>query len=380
MPTSWLIILITMSLTSCVSTKGSKPRPQVTRKTPSMQIEKPGRKVGALVELPPTDLSNPTSQVALVEFVRRHAGAKIALSAQDRTMIDQIINGPSPQSLAAAALSLAILAEISNDGSSQPSNESSFEEQELYNSNTAAIQPIGVNSTPMSTYFTARGLSMVTCFKENTFLKTHSVFQRLQEYSVSLTGQSDPATAELNSIIAAEANRWSSLMSSSHSGESIDAIDSHSTRPITEHSTQVYFSPADLRSGDNVLMEAQDLAAAKRYSEAIAKAKIVSNQNPMFREAQDKIKTFSNEAVRELRQKAAQAFQNALPVADQQAKMAYLVEAKEYLETALQQYPMADQLDTVRENLSVISKDLSSLQTENDTERPSDQPEQNSAR
>jgi hypothetical protein len=68
--------------------------------------------------------------------------------------------------------------------------------------------------------------------------------------------------------------------------------------------------------------------------------------------------------VQDLRQKAAQAFQNAMPVADNRAKAVYLKQAKDLLEQALKDYPVADQLDTVRDNLAVITRDLSGIDRE----------------
>ncbi|MCX6130965.1 MAG: hypothetical protein NTX25_18145, partial [Proteobacteria bacterium] len=88
----------------------------------------------------------------------------------------------------------------------------------------------------------------------------------------------------------------------------------------------------------------------------------IENSDPFFDQAKEKIKVYSNRAVQDLRQKAAQAFQNAMPVADDRAKLAYLKQAKDLLELALKEYPTADQLDTVRENLAVITRDLSGLE------------------
>ena len=69
-------------------------------------------------------------------------------------------------------------------------------------------------------------------------------------------------------------------------------------------------------------------------------------------------------AVQDLRQKAARAFQSSLPVVDIKTKAAYLVEAKNYLEEALKEFPAADHLATVRENLAVITRDLQTISEE----------------
>ena len=120
----------------------------------------------------------------------------------------------------------------------------------------------------------------------------------------------------------------------------------------------------DLLYGDSILMQAKKFASKGSFKQAILKARIVKNNDPYYPEAIDKIKFFSNLAVQDLRQKAARAFQSSLPVVDIKTKAAYLVEAKNYLEEALTDFPAADHLTTVKENLAVITKDLETISEE----------------
>lgn len=120
-------------------------------------------------------------------------------------------------------------------------------------------------------------------------------------------------------------------------------------------------NPAALRGGDSLLTEAQKLAEGGNYQDAIRKAKQIPASSPMSEAAQEKIKEFSNLAVQDLRRKAAQAFRDAMPVTDSRTRAQYLERAKNYLETAIKEYPDATQLPRVRENLRVISRDLKRL-------------------
>ena len=127
-------------------------------------------------------------------------------------------------------------------------------------------------------------------------------------------------------------------------------------------SSEVHTAATDLKHSDSILMQAQKLADKGEFRLAIDQAGRIENRDPFFDQAKEKIKVFSNRAVQDLRQKAALAFQNAMPVADSKAKSAYLQQAKDLLELALKEFPSADQLDTVRENLAVITRDLSGVE------------------
>jgi hypothetical protein len=66
-------------------------------------------------------------------------------------------------------------------------------------------------------------------------------------------------------------------------------------------------------------------------------------------------------AVRDLRRRAAQSFSAAVQATDPGSKGSYLEKAKSLLEEALNRYPDADQLGTVRDNLTVIVRDIDRL-------------------
>lgn len=121
------------------------------------------------------------------------------------------------------------------------------------------------------------------------------------------------------------------------------------------------YSAADLRRGDALLQEARHHAEREDFKKAIQFAKQIDDRDPFYPAAQEQIKVFSNMAVQDLRKKAANAFQRALPVSDLDTKISYLQQAKDYLEQAIKEFPEADQIETVEQNLEVISRDLENL-------------------
>ncbi|MBC7661458.1 MAG: hypothetical protein H7249_17315 [Chitinophagaceae bacterium] len=118
----------------------------------------------------------------------------------------------------------------------------------------------------------------------------------------------------------------------------------------------------DLMGSDTLLIAAQKLADKRDYKAALDHVSRVKKEDPFYAQAQEKQKQYSNRAVKDLRQRAAEAFSNSAPINDTKAKSAYLKQARNYLEQALRDYPLADHLDTVRDNLEAVNHDLESIE------------------
>lgn len=110
-----------------------------------------------------------------------------------------------------------------------------------------------------------------------------------------------------------------------------------------------------------LLEKVQKFVEQNKYQEAITALKSIPKDSERAADVQAKIKEVCNKAVHELRAKAAKAFQSAMPVADSQIRRKYLLEAQKYLDTALSVYGEADQINVVKENLSVVNKNLENL-------------------
>ena len=211
--------------------------------------------------------------------------------------------------------------------------------------------------------FLEKGIDLAETLERNYFLKNYKVY-KLASDLLNATSNSEDFNAEITTVVQKEARNWVSLMGADGSNlvGTIDGETPAETQAIVPaQESGPKFSEGDLKLADMVLMEAQKLAEKGEYAKAIVKASKIGNQDPMFQEARKKVKSFSNHAVQILRQQAAQAFQSAMPVVDPEAKIAYLEEAKKYLEEAIKNFPDSDQLDTVHENLAVISRDIDRL-------------------
>jgi hypothetical protein len=263
----------------------------------------------------------------------------------------------------------------------QTEQSSKFQSRDLYEQGEgqqpAATAP-NANQPSMEKQFRDLNIDLITSFNQNTHLKNLPTLA-LVKTLLEQTSNSPAFQSGMQTIIDQEAQKWAALQKTPKVDET-PASEAVATTPapvdgaaanssaldpaLSAAPGDVHTGPADLKRSDAILMQSQRLADKGEFKQAIDFAGRIDNRDPFFDQAKEKIKIYSNRAVQDLRQKAAQAFQNAMPVADSRAKAAYLKQAKELLEQALKDYPVADQLDTVRDNLSVITKDLSGLDQE----------------
>lgn len=145
--------------------------------------------------------------------------------------------------------------------------------------------------------------------------------------------------------------------------DTLDTIDAQLTAP-TAQIAMIQAIDSDLfRSGDNLVLEADALASHGKYQQALAILTTIDRRSPLVQIAQEKRIDISNQAVQDLRKKAALAFQKAGPISDRRTREAYLQEAHNYLKQALTLYPQAENLNVVKDNLTTIARDLRKLGT-----------------
>ena len=124
------------------------------------------------------------------------------------------------------------------------------------------------------------------------------------------------------------------------------------------------FFAGDFAEGEDQLTKAKSLASKHLYREAISVLKAIDEDSPYYSTKNEMIKKYSSQAVKSLRRKAAQSFQSAIPAPGLETKLGYLKEAESYLIDAIEDYPDANQIDKVRENLVVIQKRIEVIESQ----------------
>lgn len=113
---------------------------------------------------------------------------------------------------------------------------------------------------------------------------------------------------------------------------------------------------------EKILEEVEDLLSMNKYHEAVTLLQKVPEEDSSYEFAQQKILLTTRKAIEELRKKAALAYQNANQIdTDFQARESYLLQARKFLQTALERYPDAEQISRVKMNLKVIEDNLGFL-------------------
>lgn len=244
-----------------------------------------------------------------------------------------------------------------------------FQSADLYNNEAPAASAAGLS---LEGRFKDLEVDLATAIRSNPFLKNLPSLQLAQ--TLARNTQNSPTFAQdLNSAIQQSGAQWADELSRPAEAPAAQAnAETPATTPSVPAAevaagvavgttAPVPQGEADIAQSDSILVLAQKLADKGEYKEALEQTARIPKEDPFHAQAAEKAKIYSNRAVQDLRQRAAEAFSNALPMTDSRAKVSYLKQAKNLLEKALSDFPQADQLDTVRENLAVINHDLEAV-------------------
>ncbi len=336
-----LLPALSLVLVGCVS-RGALPPQRSVERTPTHApkksiLPKPGEKVST---------QQSSGKVNQTELLHRLLVYNPQLEEEETLDWLQLLKKEEKNSLEKAVVYLGVISKVSI-----PEQNSMNLEQQLHTIN----------------------LDITALLQHNPYLQPISVADRTINY-LKETDDSPEFKRQVLQVFEAKAQSWTQLWKTViNSGDTLPQIQQQpesiaEVEPLTLKITHVppeSYHAADLLLGDSILLKAKKLAEKGSYKLAIRQANMVPQADPFFPEAQEKIKYFSNLAVQDLRQKAAKAFQSSLPVHDFKTKTAYLEAAKKYLEEALTDYPAADHLKTVQENLAVITRDLTNIKDQN---------------
>ena len=286
---------------------------------------------------------------------------------QDVSLISKISTPPSENSLEEAVLTLGNLKFVHRAADEAQAPEtpdgggSNHPEQGEDDPSSVSEKATSQVNLSIESQFEATQMDLVEILSNNPLLQDVVVYQII-DVTLSSSRDGESYRNAIADSIQQKITLWQTL--ADDFGNSRNSSSESMANTVSIQVDPSNYLAGDLLYGDSILMQAKKFASKGSFKQAILKARIVKNNDPYYPEAIDKIKFFSNLAVQDLRQKAARAFQSSLPVVDIKTKAAYLVEAKNYLEEALTDFPAADHLTTVKENLAVITKDLETISEE----------------
>lgn len=352
--------LMTVCLGACVTTPETRPskpaqKPsQVAPVAPPKETVKPGAGRAPLVLAPVPDS-------AMADFASRHAISVARLSEADEALLKRMPNQPQAGSVHEAALVLGIVKSfnpVNLDGQSVNSPSAGEPVQpEVRNAQGSA----GLEQAAL-----ARGVDLPGAIEVNPFLQSAAVM-RMVMLAADRGGNSDAFKKRLAGAMNKQVSEWNTLSERYGSPQrqeipAVSAVPSESSpAPSIAPEGTAEGAVSDLHSSDMTINEAAKFADEGSFDKAIKTLKKIQPDSPLAKLAKERALEYSNMAVRDLRRRAAQAFSAAVQATDAGTKGTYLEKAKSLLEEALNRYPEADQLGTVRDNLTVINRDIDRL-------------------
>ena len=207
-----------------------------------------------------------------------------------------------------------------------------------------------------------KGLDFPAILKTNPYLVSSDFFA-LALRSVEKTGNERDFQEKSFQAIRFRARGWMSLGRSLRMEEDlpVEVASEETAEPQTNIVKQISIDEID--QGNLAFEQAKKVADSGQYQDAIRMLENLAQTSPGHKVmAEEKIREICNLAVKELRHQAAVAFQNAVPMSNDEARARYLKTAQEHLQQALTMYPEADNLETVRQNLAVINSTLERME------------------
>ena len=339
-------LAITMTL-SCLTISGCTPKPTVKEPIAEVPAKPSDKSAPATLAAEDHEKSEKISLRSVVAMIYHLSDARQLPSEQESKIIEQLKPSPKKGSIEEAALAIVTL----RDAIPVTQNSAVVEQEVLSEEKLPAKPP--VSTVSIEEQMKKNGVDLTSALTENPLLRSYASYN-LTASAIQNSNDSAEYKEKILAIVSAEVTMWSGLQPTRKEA-------SEAAKPEIEKPKQTVFAAGDFRRGDVLLSEAQHLADQGEFKKAIDRVGQISDQDPFFGAAKERTRFFSNLAVQELRQKAAAAFQTALPLSEADSKAGYLERARQYLNEAIQNYPESDQLQTVRENLSVIVKNLESL-------------------
>ncbi|MDA9951143.1 hypothetical protein N9D31_01085 [Oligoflexaceae bacterium] len=339
------VLISALCVSSCITSKSKSNTSKQVRLKPKAGE---GRSEGTTAGVSQTSTNLPAKPS--LEFISRMSVVNPPdIKAEDHTLITETLQKLTPDQidrgfLATAALRLTLM---------KTHQSQQYEELDLFSGSKSPTS--SESMAPLSSLAAEYRINILQELNENPTLQSAGIFAMALKAGAK---ESSEFKRSLASLVQQKISQWKSV--SSDLSPFIKST-GESSKYVLESQNDV----ADIRLADLALVEAGRLAGLKKFQEAVTLAESISEKNPLFQNSREKIRMFSDQAVMDLRRKAALAFQNALPVTDRKIKLSYLTEAKSYLESALDKYPQSQKLDKIKENLDVITRDLNNLERNN---------------
>jgi hypothetical protein len=353
-------------VTACASTPGQQQsEPVKKRKSPgkTTAIVKPTGPALVKVTPPP-----PPPELEYGQFFERVSSSSKDFTERDRQAFLKFPVNPTAGTIHEAAIVVGILRDIVTPVGGK---KTTFREVDVNaaqpgtNPSTSVIEP-EATKTDSSTSFESRcrekGVDCVSALSANSYLKTYPIYTLALDASKD-SGNSQAFAQNLVNTLKSETQSWGDLAKKLGMDVTIVApVDAspEDASPDTE-TADVPATAEDNELSHSTMAKAVEHAAREEYEKAVIEVRKIKKGTDNYQIAQDHLKNWANRAVQDLRRQAANQYRSSSSTSEPINKKAYLEKAKGLLETAVSKFPEASTLDTVKENLDIIKKELARL-------------------
>lgn len=296
---------------------------------------------------------------------------KIPLESSDIQQIFKIVEYPEKTSVEKAIIIMSTL-RIINDQGIHPVKIEQEIKKNINNEEMPEIINLWLSSKSIEQITTNIGLSFGFEIQRNPFLQNHDVLT-LTLKSLELNKESPSFMVEIHEIIA---NKMVQIFQIQEKFAVFDFLIKEKDEKILQEGSPIIDGgnkknsklqsslPYHFIGSDNeeeTLKKSVKLITQGLYEEAISLLRTIRKDSTLYSDANSKVIDAANKAVKSLRRNAADAYIKSQHLPDKQAAREYLKEAQDYLEKAISNFPEADDLDKVTENLNTIKITLDSL-------------------
>ncbi len=375
------ILAVGLLAFSCAGNQGkNSPEPvKPVKANTSAQTTKPVVKIGAKKA---GKAFSPEAEYS--SFYARMAVSENEYTDKDRQMFTSFPPSPSGGTMHEAALVVGLIRDALTPVTAGAKNFKEVDTTPNAGVNTTSPTAVVIGDQPqvdrtrvLETRSRERGVDIISALASNPYLKTQGIYSLAWDAS-RLEGNSQVFGQNLLTVIKTEVLLWGDLArrlgletqavaavppaqaeATSTTGTPADSAAPAATPQTENLSTPL--TPAENAEAAKILGKAQDLALKESFEKSVIEARKISQGAENYTLAQEYIKTWANKAVQDMRRQAANQYRLSSATNETGSKKAYLNKAKTFLQDALTKYPEASTLDTVKENLEIIEKELERL-------------------
>ena len=382
-----LLIPVGTLLASCATNSGGQQSEPVKHKKSHTSSSTLAPSSKSIAKIPAKKTVAPDTEYSL--FYSRLAIPEKDYTERDRQIFMAFPPAPAAGTIHEAALVVGILRDIVTPIGGM---KNTFKEVDITadqankKSGTAVIAPTAPTperSNIMEARCREKGVDCISAFASNPHLQNHAIYNMAWDASRQ-PGNSPLFLQNLGTVLKSELEAWGELarkmgldvqpvtptttnatpaVAAEGTGINPDAAsDKKPDTALAPEGLTANLGEADNAAAAQTIAKAMEFAGKDDYEKAIAEARKVPQGAESYLAAQENIKNWANKAVQDLRRQAANQYRSSSSTNEASGKKAFLGKARAHLQNALTKYPEASTLDTVKENLEIINKELERLQ------------------